>query len=198
VEGPNTKQNNLKLLTYFVIFMFLLTFLFLSNSNYEKALALTNFRTYENSTYGVRIDYPWNWEKKEGISQNNIVAFRPPTSDILPGAPDSYYDNATGLGIYVQNLSSLLSYEGMTLDTYTNLQLGHLGPDDSVINIENFTLGNYPAYKVMTANSFITTQVWTIKNNQAYVIIYISSNISTYDRDSSAIETMINSFKFTK
>jgi hypothetical protein len=107
-----------------------------------------------------------------------------------------------GLGVFFQNVSSLLGYENMSLDSFSALQLGTLDNDSiSISKFDNITLGGIPAHIVKyydTSGPNITTQVWTVKDGNAYVIISISDRwYHMYDKGSTA-QGMIKSFNFTK
>jgi hypothetical protein len=166
------------------------------------AQGLSNFATYENSTYGVRIDYPLDWNVTEGLSPENIVAFHNPASD-LRYIENVIPTNYTGLGIFFQNLSSLLGYENMSLDSFSALQLDTLDSDSIAISkFDNTTLAGIPAHIVEyydTSGPDITTQVWTVKDGNAYVIISIGDRLyHMQDKASLTTQAMIKSFNFTK
>lgn len=175
----------------------------LSGSIWQQALAqgLSNFSTYENSTYGIKIDYPPDWNVTEGLSPENIVAFHNPPSD-LRYIENIVPTNYTGVGVFFQNLSSLLGYENMSLDSFSALQLGTLDNDSiSISKFDNTTLGGIPAHIIEyydTSGPNITTQVWTVKDGNAYVIISISDRwYHMHDKGSTTLG-MIKSFNFTK
>lgn len=179
-------------------------FILLSGSIWQQALAqgLSNFSTYENSTYGIKIDHPPDWNVTEGLSPENIVAFHNPPSD-LRYIENIVPTNYTGLGIFFQNLSSLLGYENMSLDSFSSLQLGTLDNDSiSISKFDNTTLGGIPAHIIEyydTSGPNITTQVWTVKDGNAYVIISISDRLyHMHDKGSLTTQEMIKSFNFTK
>ncbi|MCX6742050.1 MAG: PsbP-related protein [Candidatus Pacearchaeota archaeon] len=151
----------------------------------------TNFLTYDNSAYGIRITYPSNWEKEEKSTGMVIVEFFSPKESVS----DAITEN---LNVVIEDLSA----QPMTLNEYTNLSIKNIKlyfTDVNMIDSSATTLGGNSAHKVVyTANmgqyngKFM--QVYTIRNNKAYVITY-TAQPSTYSYYLDIINQMINSFE---
>jgi serine/threonine-protein kinase len=155
----------------------------------QQAVAQTttrnNFTTYENPTDKIKIEYPSNWTKKENISVDNVVAFRPP--------PDMSGKYAAGLGIYVHKLP----VADISLEDYSIMQADYLRNQSfTILKSNNTTLahqpGNWVKYETHVGSQAL--EVWTIKGDKAYVIVYLAEK-GKYTHYLPAIQTMIYSFE---
>jgi len=181
-----------------------------------------DFLTYQNSTYGIRIQYPSDWKYKEeqGIGTNptsvqlsglTIATFNPTTNTSTSNPP-----NTLGVVVQVQN-SPFNNIDGIYMDPVVHESLkyqviksinstANLNDIASVIEkkilslIEsNATLnlaGNNPArkleYKVFGGETRVM-DVFTIKGNTLYRIIYYAKS-PEYGRYLPIAQRMINSF----
>ena len=147
-----------------------------------------NFLTYENPDYGVKIKYPSNWQQTE--TEDLIVAFLSPKTD----ASDAIQEN---LGLTMNDLAG----QGLTLQKYDEIaieQLKQTFPDIKIIESGSTVLSNIPAYKVVfTASNLKFMQVWTIKDDLAYVWSFASTE-SSYSDYLGTIQTMLDSFEITR
>jgi hypothetical protein len=155
--------------------------------------ASTPTLTYTNSAYGVKIDYPQDWTKKEFTSGKTVVQFTPPQ--------ESASDNMTeGYGIVVEDLSA----QPMTLDEYTKeaiQRLGKLHPDSKIIDSTPTTLAGYPAQKIVYTlkirqSDMEYMNVYTVKNNKAYIVGYFAQS-SRYSDFIGTVQQMVDSFEIT-
>ena len=148
----------------------------------------SDFLTYENADYGVKIKYPSDWEQKE--TEDLIIAFVSPKTDVS----DAVQEN---LGLTMNDLAG----RGLTLPGYNEIaieQLKQTFPDIKIIESSSTVLSNNPAYKVVfTASNLKFMQAWTIKNDLAYVWSFVSTE-SSYSDYLGAIQTMLDSFEITK
>ena len=150
--------------------------------------APSDFLTYENPDYGVKIKYPSDWQQTE--TEDLIVAFLSPKTD----ASDAVQEN---LGLTMNDLAG----QGLTLQKYNEIaieQLKQTFPDIKIIESGSTVLSNIPAYKVVfTASNLKFMQAWIIKNNLAYIWSFVSTE-SSYSDYLGTIQTMLDSFEITR
>ncbi|MBI2660579.1 hypothetical protein HYX07_05445 [Candidatus Woesearchaeota archaeon] len=148
----------------------------------------SDFLTYENSDYGVKIKYPSDWEKKE--TEDLIIAFVSPKT----GASDAVQEN---LGLTMNDLAG----QYLTLQDYNKIaieQLKQTFPDIKFIESGSTTVSNTPAYKVVfTASNLKFMQAWTIKNDLAYVWSYVAAE-SAFSDYLGIVQKMLDSFEITR
>jgi PsbP-like protein len=172
----------------------------------QEALAQTNdnstFKLYENPTFGIRMQYPSDWEKVEPgqisheSSFNIIVGFVSPKENVS----DTSLPAALSIGIH--NLSSSSSYQNTTLDQYTDAHINAIRREqESVVESTTTTLSassnnNTLAHKVVYVNSQgqEVMQVWTIKENEAYHITY-AADVARYPDYLPLAQKIIDSFE---
>ena len=155
-------------------------------SNVEK------FETYQNSQYGIKIEYPSNWLKTEPGSaigtdrykQINVVTFSsPPNNDPV-------------LMVIVAN---------KTAGTLTDFASGGINqhriiyPDFNLLKLGNVKLGDNPGYNFIFNASdpngkFTAAQIWTIKDNKLYLLVNTVSE-HLYPLIWPTLQRMINSFE---
>ncbi|MFY9796649.1 MAG: hypothetical protein WAJ93_13260, partial [Candidatus Nitrosopolaris sp.] len=101
--------------------------------------------TYDNSTYGIRMQYPSNWHKEENLSSgsdNNsmlvdVVKFISPTKNASDSSSES-------LDIKIDYISDI---QPITLAKYANNSIEDLRKDFDIIKLDrNASLSNNPAY----------------------------------------------------
>jgi len=148
--------------------------------------------TYDSPDYGIRIKYPADWAKQEQV-MGAVVAFFAPTE----GPSDIFQDN---VNIIVQDLSA----QPMTLDEYTELSLGQIEQfitDPSILDSSAVTLADIPGHKIVYTGKqgqydLKWMQVWTVKNDKAYVISY-TAEVSRYSALLETVQEMIDSFEIS-
>jgi hypothetical protein len=152
----------------------------------------TNFLTYSNSTYGIKIQYPPNWIKQESQNQssNDIVKFSSPGS----AAPAS-----------LAVIGGKPAPHSIPLQVYINTSiyvLRHSFDNFSLVESNTTTLGGFPAHKIVYTATIPSSgieikfmQILTIKDNKSLVITFgtLPANFSTY---LPTIQQMIDSFAF--
>ena len=156
----------------------------------------TNLLTYQNSTFGIKIQYPSSWDKEENGTQQDtetdIVTFYPPASD----------SNAS-LDVSVDDISD---EKGVSLAQYAHDGLSDL--KDSLQNFKsiglttNNILAGLPAYKSLYTyvdgkTTFKDMEMGAIKGDKAYIITY-EGGTDEFDRYLPTVQQMINSFQITK
>ena len=151
-----------------------------------------NFLPYEDSIYGFNIKYPENWQKtidKANPLTQEVVSFSPKESN-----KDAFTEKVTvRVGPFMGNLQdSMNEFLKETKESVPNSRI-------SFSRINAINLGKQNANKlIFTAqegNIKLTyLQVWTIKNNQVYVITY-AAETDDYQKFVDTAEKMINSFE---
>ena len=152
----------------------------------------TNFLQYENSTYGIKIQYPWDWQSVGGASNSSIVA---------SFYPQRNYTN------YV--MIQIERSTGYTPDQYLNsLMLGDAAdykhfPDIRFIQntTNNIVIAGHPGYLLNgtfrdpTSDALQRfTNIGTIIGDKVYSIIYYSP-AETYPVYRTTYDQMIKSFE---
>jgi len=152
---------------------------------------IATWLTYENSTYGITINYSSDWEKNENIPLNVITFVYYPEKNAL---------SSVALSIMVYDLST----QFITLEEYTQFSLDQLKQDIPNYNQVEATatvLAENPAEKVvytgeMSQNNLKFMQIWTIKNNKIYLISYVAP-VQLYSDSLSTVQKMIDSFEIS-
>ncbi len=156
----------------------------------------TNFLTYENSSYGIKIQYPSNWEKQENGtklgSETDAVSFLPPTIN----------SNAS-LDISIDDISD---EKGITLAQYANGSLGDLKQslkDFKLISSNtNSVLAGLSAYKSIYTHAdentiFKDLEIGVMKGDKVYILVY-EAGLNEYDKYLPTIQQLVNTFQITK
>ena len=151
--------------------------------------SVENLKEYENSVFGLSIDYPSNWiidefEKRikndETVGMNNIVLFCPtpatlkstPSNQMNTNTTTTLCENAEkSFDIYVHNLPA-----GMTLEEFTNSKISSYKlelTDFKIIESNpSVTIDNNPAYKLtytyadkINNKKIQVMEIWTVIND---------------------------------
>jgi hypothetical protein len=151
----------------------------------------TGFKKYESSSQGFEMKYPSEWEIEEDPSVSVAVML----FSGLEGEDDTFVENAN---VVVQDLAGT----GITLDDYTSLNLEQL--DTVITGYEEVsqgpaTLSGNDAHRLVYTGiqgklNLKFMQVWTIKDEKAYIFTYVASE-DKYDKYLSDVEKMVESFK---
>ena len=164
----------------------------------EESLSTTTFLTYENSTYGIRIKYPRDWEKTEGgepvAGLTPVVRFMTPQT-LTNVSPEGFL-------IAVRDLSE----QPMTLDEYFDYNFELLRtylPGAKILDLGTTTLAGNPARKVVYTYTMETEQekfnlksmqICMIKDDKAYLILYLADK-GDYEDFLGTVQEMIDSFE---
>lgn len=157
--------------------------------------------TYENSTYGIQMQYPSNWHKEENVSigsDNNstlvdVVKFNSPSKNIS----DTFSES---LDIKVDNISDI---KPITLAQYANDTINDLGQDFKIVESDtNATIADNPAYKLVYTGveegvDLQAMLILTIKGDKAYIISFIAEPIK-FSFYLPTLLNMTNSFQITE
>jgi hypothetical protein len=176
-----------KFLLFCLSIIIITSLLSVSLTGQQTTVAQTNskFVTYDNPTFGVRIQYPSDWGRLD-------LSFLQQSADIdfYPLADTSLAKNVK---IQVNNLPS----RNMTLEEYTNSQINPL--EERLLESNTTTLAGIPGYEIVftSLQGLKTMQVWTIKNDKAYIISYVAQE-EDYEKELQVAQKMIDSFEITK
>ncbi|MBD2680591.1 MULTISPECIES: serine/threonine-protein kinase [Nostoc] len=149
-----------------------------------------NFLMYQDSSYGIKIQYPETWKIQEtpNLITKELVTFLSPQQT----EKDNFRELLT---ISVENFSGTLqeSQDLFIKGVKTTLS------DATIVNISETSLAKKRANQLIFIGkdgkkNLKNLQVWTLKGNQAYIITY-SAAIDDYDRFLPTAEKMIESFE---
>ena len=153
--------------------------------------------SYDNSTYGIRMQYPSNWQKEENVTSDNksmlvdVVKFISPTKNASDPSSES-------LDIKIDNISDM---QPITLAKYANNSIEDLGKDFDIIKLDrNASLSNNPAYKLVytgVEEGVNLQEILTIKGDKAYIISY-NAEPTKFSYYLPTLQKMINSFQIAK
>ena len=165
-------------------------------SNSQNATSNAKFLTYENSTLGIRIHYPYNWTKQ---TARDGIAFV-----VLPiggnsNNPEKFVAkfNVTAIMGFPPNLP-IKAMADHVIDGYRQFL-----PNFQIESYANSTLSNNSAIKIVyrfsepkNNSSFMATDIATIKSDRLYVIqYYIQSPRSQIYLPT--LKKMVDSFQIT-
>jgi hypothetical protein len=169
-----------------------------NNNNNNPTIINPAFSTYENPTYGIKIQYPSNWQKMDfdrhyGNNSLPIAGFIPPSendSGLLENlviVVKKLHSQSTSLKQFADSLVS--SYKS----NLHNFQLIELNP------LTTPALNS--AYKIEYTHSsdmlmLKTMEVWTISGDTVYMISY-NADSGDFSNYLPVIQKMIDSFATT-
>jgi eukaryotic-like serine/threonine-protein kinase len=176
------------LLLFSLLLIIMITSLLLSISSTDQQITTTLAQTsdkmiiYDNPTFGIRIQYPSDWGRLD-------LSFLQHSADI-----DFYPLNDTSLAKNVKIQVNNLPSRNMTLEEYTNSQINLL--EENLLESSAATLAGIPGYKIVFTNieGLKTMQVWTIKDDKAYIITYVAQE-EDYEKELQIAQKMIDSFE---
>jgi eukaryotic-like serine/threonine-protein kinase len=158
-----------------------------TNHQLTTTIAQTNDKMviYDNPKFGIRIQHPSDWGRLD-------LSFLQDSADIdfYPLADTSL---AKSLKIQVNNLP----FRNMTLEEYTSTQINPT--EENLLESNTTTLAGIPGYKIVFTNiaGLKTMQVWTIKDDKAYIITYVAKE-ADYQKDLQIAQKIIDSFEITR
>ena len=158
----------------------------------EDRLEPTPTLVYENSDYGIKMEYPSDWElTKVDDILGTIATFVPPESkvNIIPNE----------VTIAVENLTP-----SMSLEQYTTSAVGEITqflPEARIIDSRRIKLGNREAHQIIYTgkdkqhNVVIKyLQIWVLESDRVYIITY-QAEADKYNHFLESVEeTIIKSF----
>ncbi len=176
------------LLLFSLLLTIMITSLLLSISSTDQQVTTTLAQTsekmiiYDNPAFGIRIQYPSDWGRLD-------LSFLQDSADI-----DFYPLNDTSLAKNLKVQVKNLPFHNMTLEEYTNSQINLL--EENLLESSAATLAGIPGYKIVFTNieGLKTMQVWTIKDDKAYIITYVAQE-EDYKKELQIAQKMIDSFE---
>jgi hypothetical protein len=157
------------------------------------SININKFLTYQDSTLGIKIDYPAGWTHE--LHAGSIVTF-------LASLESDSNTYPAGLGIKIQHLKS----KNISLNNITKIQIKNLTqnhPDFKLIESTESKIGGNSAHKIVfTATDYKKNerqamQIWTLKGDKAYLITY-KAEPGKYAKYLPIIQKMLDSFQFTR
>ena len=160
----------------------------------------TNLLSYQNSIYGIKIQYPSNWEKQENgtkqDTQTDVVTFHVATAFPVVNSNANF-------DITIDDISD----QKRTLTQYANQSVADLKQsltDFKLIesNTSSVVIAGLPAYKIVYtsadgSNILKTMEIGVMKGDKVYILTY-EAGMPVYIKYSPTIQKMIDSFQITK
>jgi hypothetical protein len=151
----------------------------------------TNFQTYSNTVFGIKVKYPSNWLKLE-LSRSNssvpVVAFK-----------------AAGKSSGVLFLTGNVNYRNVTLATIVTTRENQLTHNGNTLHLVSSTPARFagnPAHKIVYTTTapqgkFEAMQLISMVGKKGYFITYVvpEANYTTY---LPAVQKIIDSAQITK
>jgi hypothetical protein len=146
---------------------------------------------YENSTYGIKIQYPSDWVYREN-NRTNIVTFIPSSSLINSILLNNIQNNISNTSTNQTNLLPLvtigfefLPFHNIPLNVYNNMTITNLkqSPGINFVTSSPVVLAGNPANMIeYTEGPFTTIAIYTVIGNQLYTLAYVadSTQVSKY------------------
>lgn len=152
-----------------------------------------NFVTYQDLNHGMTINYPKDWsiQHRDDFFITGII-FSAPEQE----KQDDFQENVS---VTIEELPTPLS-----LNQYTNQSIQEIKKlsDPTLTSATRTTLANQEARKVIyhgeeSGNQLQRMQIWTIKNNQVYIVTY-TAKAQEYQKFDPIVTQMLRSFVITK
>ena len=161
----------------------------------------SNFRTFENIAFGLRMLYPSGWsvtEVKSTLSPNAstsaVAFFKAP----VESPSDLYQENV------IINMKGP-SPDDLTLRDYTENSLNTFRNMPNIRLLQSFpnTLAGLPAHMVVYSENsegidIQKMQIWTIVDNDTAYVVTFGAEQTQFSRYLPAVEQMINSIQIIK
>jgi eukaryotic-like serine/threonine-protein kinase len=157
-----------------------------------------NLLTYQNSTFGIKIQYPSNWDKQENGTRQDTH------TDLVTFTPQTMNSNAS-LDVMVDDIAGS---PGTTLAQYASDEIGSLkqqyaNNDFKLIESKSsIILAGLPPYRIVytSVDQNTTTkdmEIGAIKGHKVYILTY-EAGPNEYDKYLPIALKMIDSFQITK
>jgi hypothetical protein len=161
----------------------------------------SNFRTFENIAFGLRMLYPSDWsvtEVKSTLSPNAstsaVAFFKAP----IESPSDVYQENV------ILNIKGP-SPDDLTLKDYTENSLNAFRNMPNIRLLQSFpnTLAGLPAHMVIYSENsegivIEKMQIWTIVDNNTAYVVTVGAEQTQFWRYLPTVEKMINSIQINK
>lgn len=139
----------------------------------------TNFISYENTDYGIKIQYPYNWKNLESLDLNAIVTFSAPEIREKKSSTLINIYQPAHVILAVENISS----SNLNLNDFTNKYLNRLSTLNTEFQINNITdgtLAGKPAKIIFSEEMDLLNRIsdvmriFTISDGVVYRINYVA------------------------
>jgi hypothetical protein len=152
----------------------------------------TDYRAYDNSTLGIKIEVPADWLYKE--INNTAVSFVTNASSTSRAA----------VVVLTQSVPADISLDVFSQGSIKNLQ--QTTPSFHLITSNSTTLSGNSAHQIVftspsAAGKYLTKgmEVWTLKNGKAYIIVYRAGpGVDKFSVQLPIVKHMIDSFQITR
>ena len=165
----------------------------------------TVFSLYDNKTLGIKIPYPSNWEKLEGVGSfvfsPDVVVFR----SHLNASNSNQNSNATQQippAVLVVSIDKNLPTSDLNI--YSNATIKHILHNtvgSKILESTDTKLAGSPAHRIVGTfkqanNDLKVLDIWTIKDSQLYRITFYAQQ-TKYADYLPTIQKMIDSFQIS-
>ncbi|VEP13589.1 TPR repeat-containing serine/threonine protein kinase [Hyella patelloides LEGE 07179] len=178
------KKNIIKAILFFILTITTLGIVFVVWQ--PKKMQYTN---YANQDYGVKINYPENWEirKRDDFFISGIIFISP-----LESRQDSFQENVS---VFVENLVSDTSLNQYTAESIAEIKrLSDPNISDAKLTVLGSYEGRSIVYEGEEKGSVVKRmQIWTVHNSKAYTITY-TAKPDSYETFLPTIKQMVASF----
>ncbi|HET7148873.1 MAG TPA: PsbP-related protein [Candidatus Nitrosopolaris sp.] len=154
-----------------------------------------NFLPYENSTYGIKLQYPSGWDKEQNGTRQNTE------TDVVTFSPPAINSNAS-LDVTIDDISA---EKGTSLAQYSSGSIIDLKQSKGFKLVgltTNNVLAGLPSYKLIYTylgenTIFKAMEIGAIKGDKVYILTY-EAGIKEYNDYLPIIQKMIDSIGITK
>jgi hypothetical protein len=157
-----------------------------------------NFLTYENSTWGIKIQYPSNWAKQTTGQGVTFVVLYSGKND-NNNNPQQFLAKLNVTSVAgIPSGAPLKALADRVVDGYR-----HFLSNFQIESYTNTTLGGNNAIKIVYSytdpknTNFKATDIATIKKDRLYVIQYYYEQSSKYQSYLPTLQKMVDSFQIT-
>ena len=162
----------------------------------QSPMATSNFVNYQNSEYGIKIQYPSDWTASQtGLRDyTNIVAFYSPLKNLTTIVPEylllsrTHYSTNVTLSDYSKLVNATIRQPGVRIVESKTISVAGGNPAQKLVFIP-------PALNVPFKPEIML--VWTAKGNNVYTLSFNGDAVK-YPHYLPIIQKMIDSFDITK
>ena len=163
-----------------------ITSIFIIVNTIANILNTKSYKSYENLTYGIKVERPKNWSiQEEGDLINSGIIFISPEEN----STDNFREQVK---LSIEELSIPLS-----LDEYTEQAVQKIASLNSIIEPpKNISIANREGRRVIyqDTDKIKRLKAWTIKNQKAYIITY-TSEADKFQKFAEQVEKIISSLE---
>ena len=161
----------------------------------------SNFRTFENIRFGLRMLYPSDWSVTQvkstlspNASTNAVAFFKAPIESLSDMYQENFIINMKGPS---PDYLTLRDYTENSLNTFRNM------PNIRLLQSLPNTLAGLPAHMVVYSKNsegidIQKMQIWTIVDNDTAYVVTFGAEQTQFSRYLPAVEQMINSIQIIK